>query len=131
MRMTPTGDYGADLASIREEPYQADIMKRFGIRGVIGGRHGAEDAGWVRGKWLRVFARHRRCRAGVGRAHHQGAQRVFQGGVRQRGDLGVEVAGFPAVVTVDSHNKSLYAEVAAASQAVLDENLWGRPAARR
>jgi tartrate dehydratase beta subunit/fumarate hydratase class I family protein len=35
----------------------------------------------------------------------------------------LEVTGFPAVVTMDSHNNSLHAEVAAASQAVLDENL--------
>ena len=35
----------------------------------------------------------------------------------------LEVTGFPAVVTMDSHNNSLHAEVAAASQAVLDEYL--------
>ena len=35
----------------------------------------------------------------------------------------LEVQGFPAVVTMDSHNESLHADVAAASQAALEENL--------
>ena len=35
----------------------------------------------------------------------------------------LEVDQFPAVVTMDSHGKSLHAEVAEASQAVLEENL--------
>ena len=34
--------------SIREEPYQGDIMKRFGIRAVIG------KVEWVRKHWLRL-----------------------------------------------------------------------------
>ena len=35
----------------------------------------------------------------------------------------LEVDKFPAVVTMDSHGRSLHAEVAEASQTVLDENL--------
>ena len=47
--------------SIREEPYQADIIKRFGIKAVIGkGGMGREDAEGVPGARLRLPARHRR-----------------------------------------------------------------------
>ena len=35
----------------------------------------------------------------------------------------LEVQGFPAVVTMDSHNESLHADVAAASKAALEENI--------
>jgi fumarate hydratase class I len=35
----------------------------------------------------------------------------------------LEVDGFPAVVTMDSHGKSLHDEVAEASQAILEENI--------
>ncbi|MGY8649193.1 MAG: fumarate hydratase C-terminal domain-containing protein [Verrucomicrobiia bacterium] len=35
----------------------------------------------------------------------------------------LEVDQFPAVVTMDSHGRSLHAEVAEASQTVLEQNL--------
>jgi len=41
--------------SIREEPYQADIIKRFGLKAVIGkGGHGSKDAEGLSGKRLRL-----------------------------------------------------------------------------
>ena len=47
--------------SIREEPYQADIIKRFGDQGGDRqGRHGCEDTEGMPGTRLRLPARHRR-----------------------------------------------------------------------
>ena len=49
--------------SIREEPYQADIIKRYGVRAVIGkGGHGRQDAGRAEGSGRGVPERHRRAR---------------------------------------------------------------------
>ena len=111
--------------SIREEPYQADIMKQFGVRGVIGkGGMGpktltgcAENGG--------VYLH------GIGGAAQVLAEHITQvqnvyflnefGSPEAIWELAVDQ--FPAVVTMDSHGKSLHAEVAEASQAVLEENL--------
>ena len=47
--------------SIREEPYQADIIRNYGVRAVIGkGGMGAEDAGGAEGMRRGVSERHRR-----------------------------------------------------------------------
>ena len=50
--------------SIREEPYQADVIQRYGVRAVIGkGRDGPEDPGRTEGVRRRLSERHRRRRA--------------------------------------------------------------------
>ena len=55
--------------SIREEPYQADVIRRYGVRAVIGkGGMGAEDAGGAEGIRRGVSERHRR-RGAILRAH--------------------------------------------------------------
>ncbi len=46
--------------SIREEPYQADIIKRFGIKAVWKRRDGAKDPEGLPGKRLRLSPWHRR-----------------------------------------------------------------------
>ena len=47
--------------SIREEPYQADVIRRYGVRAVIGkGRHGTEDARGAEGIRRGVSERDRR-----------------------------------------------------------------------
>ncbi len=111
--------------SIREEPYQADIMKKFGVRGVIGkGGMGPKTlAGCTENGGVYLH--------GIG-----GAAQVLAEHITKVRDVyfleefgspeaiwELEVDQFPAVVTMDSHRRSLHAEVAEASQAVLDENL--------
>ena len=111
--------------SIREEPYQAGIMKKFGVRAVIGkGGMGpktlaaCEENGSV---YLHA----------VGGAAQVLAERILKvRNVYFLEEFGspeaiweLEVDKFPAVVTMDSHGRSLHAEVAEASQAILAENL--------
>ena len=55
--------------SIREEPYQAHVIKKYGVRAVIGkGGMGAKTSGRAEGMRRRVLERHRRGRA-ILRAH--------------------------------------------------------------
>ena len=111
--------------SIREEPYQRDIMKKFGVRGVIGkGGMGAKTlAGCAENGSVYLHA--------IGGAAQVLAERITKvRNVYFLEEFGspeaiweLEVDKFPAVVTMDSHGRSLHAEVAAASQTVLEENL--------
>ncbi len=111
--------------SIREEPYQGDIMKKFGVRGVIGkGGMGAKTLAAC-GENGSVYLH------AIGGAAQVLAERIMKvRNVYFLEEFGspeaiweLEVDKFPAVVTMDSHGRSLHAEVAEASQAVLDENL--------
>ena len=100
-------------------------MKQFGVRGVIGkGGMGpktltgcAENGGVYLhgiGGAAQVLAEHiTKVRNVYFKEEFGSPEAIWE----------LEVTGFPAVVTMDSHNNSLHAEVAAASQAVLDENL--------
>ena len=124
-----TGDWQVTAAgpttSIREEPYQAGIMKKFGVRGVIGkGGMGPKTlAGCAENGGVYLHA--------IGGAAQVLAEHITQvRNVYFLEEFGspeaiweLEVDQFPAVVTMDSHGKSLHAEVAEASQAVLEENL--------
>jgi fumarate hydratase class I len=124
-----TGDWQVTAAgpttSIREEPYQAGIMKKFGVCGVIGkGGMGTKTlAGCAENGGVYLHA--------IGGAAQVLAEHITQvGNVYFLEEFGspeaiweLEVDQFPAVVTMDSHGKSLHAEVAEASQAVLEENL--------
>ena len=111
--------------SIREEPFQADIIKKFGVRGVIG-------KGGMGPKTLAACAENGSVYLhAIGGAAQVLAERILK--VRnvyfleEFGSPGaiweLEVDKFPAVVTMDSHGRSLHAEVAEASQAVLAEIL--------
>ena len=111
--------------SIREEPYQAQIIRKFGIRGVIGkGGMGdktlaaCEESGCV---YLHAVG---------------GAAQVLAEAVRRVRNVyllekfgspeaiwELEVENFPAVVTMDAHGHSLHKEVFAASQAELAKRL--------
>jgi fumarate hydratase class I len=111
--------------SIREEPYQGDIMKKFGLRGVIGkggmgpktlaacGEHGCVYLHAIGGA-AQVLAE---CITKVRNVYFLekfgSPEAIWE----------LEVDRFPAVVTMDSHGRSLHAEVAEASQAVLEENI--------
>jgi len=111
--------------SIREEPYQSDIMKKFGVRGVIGkGGMGPKTLGGCQENGS-VYLH------AIGGAAQVLAERIKKvRNVYFLDEFGspeaiweLEVDKFPAVVTMDSHGRSLHAEVAEASQIVLDENL--------
>ena len=106
--------------SIREEPYQADVIERFGIKAVIGkGGMGpktlkaCQDFGCV---YLHGIG-------GAAQIYAQCVQRVPGVSLKQFGSpeavWEMEVKDFPAVVTMDSHGRSLHQEVADASKAQL------------
>jgi fumarate hydratase class I len=111
--------------SIREEPYQWQIIRDFGLRGVIG-KGGMADKtltacreyGCVYlhavGGAAQVLAQ---CIRSVPNVHFMekfGApEAIWQ----------FEVVNFPAVVTMDSHGRSLHKEVLAASEAELAKYL--------
>ena len=111
--------------SIREEPYQAEIIKKFGIRGVIG-KGGMGD---------KTLAACREC--GCVYLHAVGgAAQVLAECVKKVRNVYLlekfgspeaiwefEVENFPVVVTMDSHGNSLHNEVFAASQAQLAKRL--------
>jgi tartrate/fumarate subfamily iron-sulfur-dependent hydro-lyase beta chain len=107
--------------SIREEPYQGDVMHHFNIRGVIGkGGMGPKTLAAcqeVPGAYLHAIG-------GAASLIAQTVERVL--GVYKL-DFGVpeamwviEVKDFPVVVTMDSHGNSLHAQVEEKSRQVLD-----------
>jgi fumarate hydratase class I len=111
--------------SAREEPYQADVIGRYGLRGVIG-------KGGMGPKTLAGLKQH-----GAVYLHAiGGAAQVLAGCIRkvetvfQLADFGVpealwviQVEDFPVVVTMDSHGNSLHAGVERDSRQVLDRLL--------
>jgi tartrate/fumarate subfamily iron-sulfur-dependent hydro-lyase beta chain len=111
--------------SIREEPYQGEIIKRFGLRGVIGkGGMGdrtlaaCEEHGCV---YLHAIG-------GAAQVLAECIKRVRNvylleqfGSPEAIWELDVEK--FPAVVTMDSHGNSLHNEVFASSRAELAKRL--------
>jgi fumarate hydratase class I len=98
--------------SIREEPYQGDIMKKFGIRAVIG-------KGGMGAKTLAALNEH----GGVYLNAIGGAAQYYAECIKEvKGvdllQFGIpeamwhlQVEGFKAVVTMDSHGNSLHADV--------------------
>jgi fumarate hydratase class I len=100
--------------SIREEPYQAEMIRRYGIRAVIG-------KGGMGAKTLEACQKHGcvylHAIGGAAQIYAQCVQEVHQ--VHLKDKFGspeavweMTVKDFPAVVTMDSHGKSLHAEVA-------------------
>jgi fumarate hydratase class I len=94
--------------SIREEPYQADIIKRFGIKAVIGkGGMGAktqkacQEHGCV---YLHGIG-------GAAQIYAQSVQRVLSVRLEEFGSpeavWELEVKNFPAVVAIDAHGNNL------------------------
>lgn len=110
--------------SIREEPYQADVMKHFNVKGVIG--KGGMGAKTLKG-----------CQETPGAYFHAiggAASFLAQTVTKVHGvfkmEFGVpeamwviEVKDFPVVVTMDSHGGSQHAVIDDASKKVLDELL--------
>lgn len=114
--------------STREEPYQADVMKHFNIKAVIGkGGMGAKTLkGCVETPGVYFHAI-----GGAASFIAQTVQRVL--GVYKLEEFGVpeamwviEVARFPVVVTMDAHGQSKHALLDESSGKVL-EDLLTRP----
>jgi fumarate hydratase class I len=102
--------------SIREEPYQADIIKRFGVRAVIGkGGMGAKtlsalkDAGAVYlnaiGGAAQFYARSITKVEGVSLMEFGTPEAMWH----------LQVEAFPAIVTMDAHGNSLHKDIETAS----------------
>jgi len=111
--------------SIREEPYQADVIGRYGLRGVIG-------KGGMGQKTLDGLAEHGavylHAVGGAAQVLARAIPRVEK--VFMLSEFGVpealwviDVERFPVMVTMDSHGGSLHAEVEERSQAKLRELL--------
>ncbi len=112
--------------SIREEPYQADIIGHFGVRAVIG-------KGGMRDKTLKGCQQHGAVYLhAIGGAATLIAESVKEVVNVHKLDFGVpeafweiRVEDFPCVVTMDSHGNSLHDKVYAASEKKLQELLAG------
>ncbi len=112
--------------SIREEPYQADVIAHFGVRAVIG-------KGGMRDKTLAGCREH-----GAAYLHAIGGAATLIGECCKevldvyKLDFGVpeafwkiRVENFSCVVTMDSHGRSLHQKVKTDSEAKLQELLAG------
>ena len=110
--------------SIREEPYQADVIGHFGVRAVIG-------KGGMRDKTLQACQKH-----GAVYLHAIGGAATLIGETCKevlnvhKLDFGVpeafwevRVEDFPAVVTMDAHGNSLHKKIQAESEHKLQELL--------
>jgi fumarate hydratase class I len=113
--------------SIREEPYQSDVIGRYGLRGVIGkGGMGAKTLAGL-GEHGAVYLH---AVGGAAQVLARAIPRVEK--VFMLSEFGVpealwviEVERFPVVVTMDSHGGSLHDEIEEKSQAKMKE-LLGR-----
>jgi fumarate hydratase class I len=111
--------------SIREEPYQGQIIHDFGVRGVIG-KGGMGDRTMEACQQNGCVYLH-----AVGGAAQVLAECVKKvRNVYFAAEFGapeaiweLEIEDFPAVVTIDAHGHSLHKEIFAASQAELEKRL--------
>ncbi|MEJ2011221.1 MAG: fumarate hydratase C-terminal domain-containing protein [Anaerolineales bacterium] len=102
--------------STREEPYQGEVMQHFDLRAVIGkggmGPKTLDACATVPGVYLHaiggaatLIAQSVRAVRGVHKLNFGVPEAMWV----------IEVEGFPAVVTMDSHGNSLHAEIEAES----------------
>ena len=125
-----SGDYAFVAAgpttSIREEPYQGDVMRHFNLRAVIGkggmGPKTLEACSQVPGVYLHA----------IGGAATLIARSVEKVSGVHKLEFGVpeamwiiQVKDFPAVVTMDSHGGSLHQRVEKESKRKLEKLLAG------
>lgn len=111
--------------SIREEPYQADVIKRYGIRAVIGkGGMGAKTLAALK----ESGAVYLHAVGGAAQIYARCVEKVC--GVEMLQELGspeavweLQIRDFPAIVTMDSHGVSLHEKVEASSRAGLLKSL--------
>lgn len=108
--------------SIREEPYQADVIKRYGVRAVIGkGGMGAKTSAALK----EFGAVYLNAIGGAAQYYARTVQDVLDVNLL---DFGVpeamwhlRVDNFPAIVTMDAHGNSLHAEVEKATADELEQ----------
>jgi fumarate hydratase subunit beta len=131
VRQREDGDWefvaAGPTTSIREEVYQPEVIAHFGLRGVIG-------KGGMGPGTLRACQQH-----GAAYFHAVGgAASLIADAVKEvvavykKDEFGVpeafwvvRVEGFPVVVTMDSHGRSIHDEVEAASTAALERLIAG------
>lgn len=121
-----TGDYkfvaAGPTTSIREEPYQGLVMDHFNIKGVIGkggmGEKTLKACAEVPGVYFHAIG-------GAATLIAESVKKVL--GVHKM-EYGVpeaiwvlEVEDFPVVVTMDSHGKSIHADIQAQSKVVFEK----------
>jgi fumarate hydratase class I len=102
--------------SIREEPYQADIITRYGVRAVMG-------KGGMGGKTLAALKESGAVYLNaIGGAAQFYARRITKVDGVSLLEFGtpeamwhLQLEAFPAIVTMDSHGQSLHQEIEAAS----------------
>jgi fumarate hydratase class I len=107
--------------SIREEPYQAEILKRYGVRVVIGkGGMGAKTLAGLKesgGVYLNAIG-------GAAQFYARCIERVVGVSLLEFGTpeamWHLDVRDFPAIVTMDAHGASLHKDVEEASGKVLE-----------
>ncbi len=129
VRQNPDGSYAFVAAgpttSAREEPYQTDVIARYGVRGVIG-KGGMGDK--TRKGLVEHGAVYLHAVGGTAQSLARAVVRVEH--VFQLEEFGVpeamwviEVKDFPTVVTMDSQGGSLHETVADASKRALQQLL--------
>jgi fumarate hydratase class I len=106
--------------SIREEPYQADIIRRFGVRAVIGkGGMGAKTLAALK----ESGAVYLNAIGGAAQFYARCIDRVDGVSLLDFGTpeamWHLQVTDFPAIVTMDAHGNSLHREIEDASAAEL------------
>jgi fumarate hydratase class I len=107
--------------SIREEPYQADILKRYGVRAVIGkGGMGAKTLAGLK----ESGAVYLNAIGGAAQFYARCIERVVGVSLLEFGTpeamWHLEVRDFPAIVTMDAHGRSLHKDVEEQSGAILE-----------
>ena len=102
--------------SIREEPFQADVIKRYGVRAVIG-------KGGMGGKTLAALKEHGavylNAIGGAAQFYARCIDRVAGVSLMEFGTpeamWHLDVTDFPAIVTMDAHGNSLHKDIEQAS----------------
>jgi fumarate hydratase class I len=107
--------------SIREEPYQADVIKRYGVRAVIGkGGMGAKTSAALKD----FGAVYLNAIGGAAQYYARTVQEVLDVNLLEFGVpeamWHLRVDSFPAIVTMDAHGNSLHAAVEEATAAELE-----------
>src|SRR5262245_27917564 len=108
--------------SIREEPYQGDIVKRYGVRAVIGkGGMGAKTLAAMKD----FGAVYLNAIGGAAQYYAKCINEVLDVNLLEFGIpeamWHLRVTDFPAIVTMDAHGNSLHADVEKASAAILEK----------
>lgn len=108
--------------SMREEPYQADIIKRYGVRAVIGkggmGRRTLEALKEAGAVYLNAIG-------GAAQYYARSIEEVLGVYLLEFGTpeamWHLRVRDFPAIVTMDAHGESLHADIERASALILEK----------